>query len=168
MPESSREKLAMFTHVNKEQVICLPDVNTIYKVPLLLYEHNLAEWFAERLNLKEVSQRLHAVEQHHNSLNINIDTNLFKKSNNSIMRKWVELADRYDHLTKSCEIALVGKYTTQSDTYTSNVKALEHAGLEINRKVIIKYIDSSDLEKVNEKDDPVKYHEAWQAVCRVE
>lgn len=29
-------------------------------------------------------------------------------------------------------------------------------------------MDSSDLEKDAEKDDPVKYHEAWQVVCRAE
>jgi CTP synthase len=41
-------------------------------------------------------------------------------------------------MTKSVEIALVGKYTSQQDTYTSIVKSLEHAGLESNRRVLIK------------------------------
>ena len=45
---------------------------------------------------------------------------------------------RSENLSKSVEIAIVGKYTTQSDTYTSIHKALEHAGLESNRKVNIK------------------------------
>lgn len=160
MPESAREKLAMFTHVNKEQVICLPDVNTIYKVPLILFEHNLADWFAERLSLKDVTLKLQKLAE--------ANPNDANKRIQSIMGKWVDLADRSDHLTKSIEIALVGKYTTQSDTYTSIVKALEHAGLESNRKVCIKYIDSSELEKETEKEDPVKYHEAWQMVCRVD
>jgi CTP synthase (UTP-ammonia lyase) len=44
-------------------------------------------------------------------------------------------------LNKVVEIALVGKYTTQSDTYTSIVKALEHAGLESNRKIVIKVLN---------------------------
>ena len=63
---------------------------------------------------------------------------------------------------------MVGKYTTQTDTYTSIVKSLGYAGIEANRKVIIKYIDSSMLEKQNEKDDPVNYHDAWQTVCKAE
>ena len=33
---------------------------------------------------------------------------------------------------------MVGKYTTQADTYTSIVKALGYAGIEANRKVVIK------------------------------
>jgi CTP synthase (UTP-ammonia lyase) len=45
---------------------------------------------------------------------------------------------RSEGLSKTVEIAIVGKYTTQSDTYTSIHKALEHAGLESNRKVVIK------------------------------
>ncbi len=45
---------------------------------------------------------------------------------------------RWENMTKSVEIALVGKYTSQQDTYTSIVKSLEHAGLESNRRVLIK------------------------------
>jgi CTP synthase (UTP-ammonia lyase) len=45
---------------------------------------------------------------------------------------------RSEGLSKSVEIAIVGKYTTQSDTYKSIHNALEHAGLESNRKVIIR------------------------------
>lgn len=158
MPESAQEKISMFSHVAKEQVICLPDVNTIYKVPVILYQHKLAEWFAERLSLKEVSRKLQGALP---------DIDNLKQSNN-LMRTWAELADRWENMTKSVEIALVGKYTSQQDTYTSIVKSLEHAGLESNRRVLIKYIDSSDLEKNNEKHDPVKYHEAWQALCKAD
>jgi CTP synthase (UTP-ammonia lyase) len=84
MPESAQEKISMFSHVAKEQVICLPDVNTIYKVPVILYQHKLAEWFAERLSLKEVSRKLQGALS---------DIDNLKQSNN-LMRTWAELADR--------------------------------------------------------------------------
>lgn len=71
-------------------------------------------------------------------------------------------------MSKSVEIAIVGKYTTQADTYTSIIKALEHAGLESNRKVVIKFVDSSSLEKDFGNEDPVTYHQAWQIVCKAE
>ena len=71
-------------------------------------------------------------------------------------------------MSKTVEIAIVGKYTTQSDTYTSIHKALEHAGLESNRQVVVKYVDSSNLETNVKNDDPVLYHQAWQAVCKSE
>ncbi len=73
-----------------------------------------------------------------------------------------------DHLSKEVLIALVGKYTKNSDTYTSIVNALGYAGVEANRKVVIKYIDSSSLEKTSQNEDPVKYHEAWQVLCKAE
>ncbi len=88
MPESAREKLAMFTHVDKDQVICLPDVNTIYKVPVLLYEHGLADWFAQRLSLHQVSERLSVDAEANASLSSS-------KRALCIMQKWIELAERY-------------------------------------------------------------------------
>lgn len=160
MPESAKEKIAMFSHVNKEQVICMADVTNIYRVPLILFEHNLADWFVERLKLKQLSSK--------NLLLSPSNDLLHKQSSNVIMEQWSELADNSDHLTKSVMIALVGKYTKNSDTYTSIVNALGYAGIEANRKVVIKYIDSSCLEKNYKKDDPVKFHEAWQALCKAD
>ncbi len=82
MPESTKEKISMFSHVDKEQVICLPDVNNIYRVPLVLFEHKLAQWFSERLSLKDVCKELL------------ISNDIFQmKANNDIMQKWAELAE---------------------------------------------------------------------------
>ena len=52
-------------------------------------------------------------------------------------------------MTKTVEIALVGKYTSQQDTYTSIIKSLEHAGLESNRKVVIKVLSNLNLFSLN-------------------
>ena len=87
MTESAREKVSMFSHVNIDQVICLPDVNNIYKVPLILYGHRLAEWFAQRLSLKDVSSQLLITSPP-------IDNECFKHTN-QIMQKWTELAEQY-------------------------------------------------------------------------
>ena len=133
MPESAKEKISMFSHVEKDQVISMPDVNNIYKVPLLLYEYRVADWLAERLKLTDVALKLAEYPRINDRLNIDSDS-----YTHSIMQSWIELSDRADSLNKVVEIALVGKYTTQSDTYTSIVKALEHAGLESNRKTVIK------------------------------
>lgn len=160
MPEATKEKVSMFSHVEKEQVICIPDVSNVYQVPLMLFEYKLAKWFAERLSLKDVNCDLRL-----SSPSNDIEQ---MKNSNALMQKWAELAEKADNLTKEVVISMVGKYTTQSDTYTSIVKALGYAGLEANRKVVIKYIDSSDLEKACEQEDPVKYHEAWQKVCKAD
>lgn len=44
-------------------------------------------------------------------------------------------------------IGLVGKYTELHDTYLSVVKALLHASLHCNRRLIVKWIDSAKLDK---------------------
>lgn len=130
-PESARDKISMFSHVEKDQVICLPDVNNIYKVPLILYQHKLADFFAEKLSINNIKEKLYEA-----SLMPKIDVDNLKISE-GIMKKWIELYDRTESLSKTVEIALVGKYTSQSDTYASIIKALDHAGLESNRKVKI-------------------------------
>lgn len=45
---------------------------------------------------------------------------------------------RSDRLLESVSIALVGKYTKLSDSYTSVIKALEHSALAINHKLKVK------------------------------
>lgn len=94
MTDSAREKISMFSHVDINQVICMPDVSNIYKVPIILYEHKVAEWLADRFSLKEVSQKLHEANSlsviRSNSINVDDMTKSYQ-----IMQKWIELHDRY-------------------------------------------------------------------------
>jgi CTP synthase len=136
MPESAREKISMFSHVDKDQVISMPDVNNIFKVPLVLFEHKIAGWLAERLSLKSVTQRL--LDYSARIASDSMESAGQQQQQPSIMQRWIELSERSDSLTKEVTVALVGKYTTQSDTYTSIIKSLEHAGLESNRKIVMK------------------------------
>uniref|UniRef100_A0A669BSU7 CTP synthase n=1 Tax=Oreochromis niloticus TaxID=8128 RepID=A0A669BSU7_ORENI len=138
---SVKEKISMFCHVEPTQVICVHDVSSIYRVPLLLEDQGVVSYLCERLNLPiEMRPR-------------------------KMFTKWKEMADRSDRLLEHVSIALVGKYTKLADSYTSVIKALEHSALAINHKLEVKYIDSADLETTTLQDDPVKYHEAWQKLC---
>ena len=82
MPESAKEKISMFSHVNKEQVICLPDVNNILKVPIILDDHDLGAWFIERLCLGEILENMRLTS---------VDQPLIK---NLHMQKWRDLAEK--------------------------------------------------------------------------
>ncbi|XP_037532083.1 CTP synthase 1 [Nematolebias whitei] len=138
---SVKEKISLFCHVEPAQVICVQDVSSVYRVPLLLEDQGVVNTLCQRLKLPvEMKPR-------------------------KILLRWKELADRTDRLLEHVSIALVGKYTKLSDSYTSVIKALEHSALSINRKLEVKYIDSEDLETATAKDEPVKYHEAWQKLC---
>uniref|UniRef100_A0A8C4UE29 CTP synthase n=1 Tax=Falco tinnunculus TaxID=100819 RepID=A0A8C4UE29_FALTI len=138
---SVKEKISMFCHVEPEQVICVHDVSSIYRVPLLLEEQGVVDYFRHRLDLP------------------------IERQPRRMLMKWKEMADRYDRLLETCSIALVGKYTKFSDSYASVIKALEHSALAINHKLEIKYIDSADLEPETLQEEPVRYHEAWQKLC---
>uniref|UniRef100_A0A8C6WNK2 CTP synthase n=1 Tax=Neogobius melanostomus TaxID=47308 RepID=A0A8C6WNK2_9GOBI len=122
-------------------VICVQDVSSVYRVPLLLEEQGVVSYFCERLYLPvEMPPR-------------------------KMLSKWKEMADRSDRLLERVCIALVGKYTKLADSYTSVIKALEHSALAINHKLEVTYIDSADLEPATQEEEPVKYHEAWQRLC---
>uniref|UniRef100_A0A6I8T052 CTP synthase n=1 Tax=Xenopus tropicalis TaxID=8364 RepID=A0A6I8T052_XENTR len=138
---SVKEKISMFCHVEPQQVICVHDVSSIYRVPLLLEEQGVVEYFRQRLDLP------------------------ISRQPRRLLMKWKEMADRYERLLESCSIALVGKYTKFSDSYASVIKALEHSALAINHRLEIKYIDSADLEQETLQEEPVRYHEAWQKLC---
>lgn len=141
---ATKEKISMFCHVNPEQVICIHDVSSTYRVPLLLEEQGVVKYFKERLNLPIVD------------------------SASNLLFKWKNMADRCERLQKTCCIALVGKDTKFRDCYTSVFKALEHSALAVSHKLNLMYIDSIDLEQSTETEDPVKFHEAWQKLCKAD
>lgn len=96
MTESAREKISMFSHVDIDHVICLPDVNNLYRVPLILFENRVAEWLAERLSLKDISCKLSLP-----SISIisekDDDEVCDERRENHIMQKWIELYDRFTY-----------------------------------------------------------------------
>ncbi|XP_037678562.1 CTP synthase 2 isoform X1 [Choloepus didactylus] len=139
-----KEKISMFCHVNPEQVICIHDVSSTYRVPVLLEEQGMIKYFKERLDLP------------------------ISDTANHLLFKWRNMADRYERLQKTCSIALVGKYTKLRDCYVSVFKALEHSALAVNHKLNLMYIDSIDLEHTTKTEDPVKFHEAWQKICKAD
>uniref|UniRef100_A0A8C9WYL1 CTP synthase n=1 Tax=Sander lucioperca TaxID=283035 RepID=A0A8C9WYL1_SANLU len=141
LENSVKEKISMFCHVEPEQVICVHDVSSIYKVPLLLEKQGVVSYLSRRLNMP-------------------IETRPRK-----MLTKWKEMSDRSDRLLEQCSIALVGKYTKFSDSYASVIKALEHSALAISHKLEVKYVDSAHLEPSTLQEEPVKYHEAWQKLC---
>lgn len=145
-----KDKISNFCHVDPDQVICIHDQTSIYRVPLALEEQGLAQYFANKLSVE-----LPAFQS--------IKTDLKLKP---LMWKWRELAYRYDNMTHEVNIALVGKYTKLQDAYASVVKALQHASLSIQRKLNLTYIEAESLELHCKNKEPVKYYQAWQDLCK--
>ena len=96
------------------QVLDVHDCKSVYRVPLLLGHQNLVTYFANRLKLNFTQPR---------------PRNLFSH--------WKELAEREEKQLEEVKIAVVGKYTKLQDAYLSLIKALKHASLHCNNKLII-------------------------------
>lgn len=135
-----KEKISNFCHVPPEQVICIHDVPSIYRVPVALENQGLVGFLCKKLQLNVVQPR-------------------------KFISKWKDLADRYDLVSKEVKIALVGKYTKLEDAYASVIKSLQHSCLHLNYRLKLMFIDAQDLEAKTEIEKPVKYHEAWQQLC---
>jgi CTP synthase len=118
--DSVREKIALFTDVDKRAVIPLVTASSIYHVPLILEEFGLAKFVCERLGLGDREPNL---------------------------TEWRALVERVNAPQESVRVAIVGKYVELPDAYMSVREALYHAGLANHRSIEIDWILSEDLEK---------------------
>lgn len=142
LEEELRQKISMTCSVGPDQVVSVPDVSSVYKVPNLLYKQGLVEYFVDRLHLDVPA----------------IDPRSF-------LFNWKQLAERCEHPYEEVRIAIVGKYTKLEDAYMSVIKALKHATLACMRTLVIKWVEAANLEESARNENPVVYHEAWQSLC---
>ncbi|KAF9571837.1 CTP synthase ura7 [Mortierella alpina] len=151
LDEGIQSKISMFCHVQPHQVLAVRDCSSVYHVPELLRDQGLVDYLWKRLNIEQT---------------VTI-TPALKLKGIDMWKKWNELTASQERLHDSdvVTIALVGKYTNLQDSYASVVKALEHACLSLHKKLVIKWIEGSDLEPEARSDSPVKYHNAWQDLC---
>ncbi len=115
-----RDKIALFTDVEKRAVIPLVTAPSIYQVPLILEEFGLGKFLVERMGLPDREPDLAA---------------------------WRELVKRIAAPKESVRVAIVGKYVELPDAYMSVREALYHAGLYHHHDVKIEWILSEDLER---------------------
>ncbi len=119
--EELREKLALFCDVPAEGVISVPDVGSIYQVPLMLEEAGLGRLIVEHF-------RLH-------------------KARDPELAPWRDLVERLQHPRGEITLAVVGKYVELPDAYLSVIEALTHAGIAHGVSVNIRWVSSEHLEK---------------------
>ncbi|MCL4487090.1 MAG: CTP synthase, partial [Chloroflexi bacterium] len=117
--DSLRDKISLFTDVEKDAVVPLVSAKTIYEVPLILEDLGLGKLLVDRLGLT-----VHAPE----------------------LAAWRELVQHIHTPKDSVRVAVVGKYVELPDAYISVREALFHASLYNNRSVEIDWILSEDLE----------------------
>ncbi|KAF6757599.1 CTP synthase [Ephemerocybe angulata] len=144
---ATKEKISMFCHVPPAQVVGVHDVTSVYHVPLLLQSQGIVEFLTQRLKLDAVKLT---------------PTDLARGE--SLGRRWRELTAGQERLFDTVTIALVGKYTDLKDSYMSVTKALEHSAFRTHRKLVVQWVESSDLEPETQESSPARYHDAWRSV----
>ncbi|KAH9058280.1 CTP synthase [Lactarius vividus] len=147
LAKATKEKISMFCHVASEQVIGVHDVVSVYHVPLLLQAQGIVDFLQRRLNLADVSR-----------------TEKMLQRGTSLEHRWKTITTDQERLFDRVSIALVGKYTDLKDSYMSVIKALEHSAFRCHRKLILHWVESSDLEPENQDADPKRYHDAWRTI----
>jgi CTP synthase len=115
-----REKIALFCDVDPSAVINAPNVDCIYEVPLRLRDEGLDDKLAEFLNIW---------------------------SRPATMEKWTYVVERVKHPEKEVVIGVVGKYVGLVESYKSINEALTHAGIHHNARVVVRHVDSEEVEK---------------------
>lgn len=119
LPKMEREKIALFTNVEKDGVISLPDLPSIYQVPLELYKQGVDDRVIEKLHLKVKPADL---------------------------REWQAVVDAESQPQAEVTIGMIGKYDL-ADAYKSLLEALKHAGIKTRTKVNITYLEAEAIEK---------------------
>ena len=123
MPDTIRQKIALFCNVRPECVIQNLTADNLYAVPLMLEEEGLANVVCDHLHLD-------------------------KKAPNN--KEWEEMISNIRNIKDEIvTIAIVGKYVQLEDSYLSVAESLQHAGFANNVKVKVKYIDSETITEEN-------------------
>ena len=120
IPESEREKIALFCNVRSEAVIAAPDLASIYEAPLAYHREGLDSAVLGAFGLSEPEK--------------------------PDLAKWHDVADRIGNAEGTVRIAVVGKYTRLDDAYKSIREALTHGGISNRVRVEVEMIDSEAFE----------------------
>ena len=123
LSDDIKKKIALFCNVKSEAVIQSIDAESIYDVPLMMYEEGL-----DRVVLKMLS------------LPDNLEPDL---------SKWKDFLRKLKNPKKSIKIGLVGKYVELQDSYKSILESLIHAGAANEVKVNVDSIHSEELTNEN-------------------
>jgi CTP synthase len=120
LPESDREKIALFCNVRKSAVIPALDARNIYDVPLQYHEAGLDDEVLYAFGITDAPA--------------------------PDLARWHEIMDAIDHYDSEVNIGVVGKYVGLPDAYKSLREALVHGGIANRTKVNIQWIDAELFE----------------------
>ncbi|MEM4558455.1 MAG: CTP synthase [Acidilobaceae archaeon] len=116
----ARRKIALHSTLPESHVFSDYDVDTIYRLPLILEDQGLGSLVVKRLELRDSKPRL---------------------------EEWVDFVDRLVYSSRTVKIAMIGKYTKLRDSYISIIEALRHAGAHLGLKPELIWLEATDIEE---------------------
>ena len=114
------KKTAMFCNVAHDAVFQSIDVDTVYRLPLLLESQGLDNTLSKLLNIW---------------------------SRSSSLAGWQQIADKITKPKRKVTVGFVGKYVQLVESYKSLNEALLHGGIANDTRVEIRHIDSELIEQ---------------------
>ncbi len=121
LSKEDRDKIALFCNVESRAVIEERDKEfSIYEVPLSLVDNQLDELIVEKLNLRAKP----------------LDVS-----------DWRLLLQRIFNPMHEVSIAVVGKYIKHHDAYKSVYEALDHAGIALESRVVVRKVDAEEIQR---------------------
>lgn len=118
-------KIALFCDIEKDAIIPLMDVQSIYEVPLVLEERGVGDLVTAKLGLSPREADL---------------------------RDWSDIVRRMKEAEDTVVIGLVGKYVESKDAYLSICEALKHSAASLGVQVVIRPIEAGMLRETNVDD----------------
>ena len=128
--EKRRQTISFNTGVKAENIIAAPDVDTIYKTPIILKSQGMDTKLLNEMHLK------HRIQKD--------------------LIEWTEKVSKINNLQDTVNIAITGKYFTSGsfsleDSYVCVIEAIKHAGWAQNLKPVIKWFDVEKFENQKER-----------------
>src|ERR1700722_14826851 len=121
MTKDMAEKIALFCNVETRAGIEERDKTvTIYEVPVSLVENKLDDLIVEKLNLRAAALDI---------------------------ADWRAMLQRVFHPAQEVSIAVVGKYIKYQDAYKSIYESLDHAGISLTTRVVVRRVEAEDIER---------------------
>ena len=123
IPADMRRKIALFCNVSPDSVVQSNDVNSIYKVPLMMHAQHVDEIVLRKTGLPVEG------EPH--------------------MDPWMNFIHKLDNASETVTIGLVGKYVELQDAYKSINEALFQCATYADHKLRLVYVHSEKLTEAN-------------------
>ncbi len=118
VPNDIKDKIALFTNVEAQDVFNSYDTEVVYAVPEILEQQGIGRFIEKRLGLEKVLPEL---------------------------RTWQEAVKTLRDPERQVTIGIVGKYVAMPDAYLSLMEALKHAGIASKAGVNITWVNAEDL-----------------------